>query len=269
MKLRYVCAVLLFLLPRSVAGQLRVPAPVGYVNDFAGVIPQPQRDSIQRIIDEVRAKSGGEIVVVTLPRLEGQPVEDVALQIGRDWKIGQKGAPTDSARNTGTVLLIVPKESSDDGKGHLWIATGTGTSRFFTAAQAGLPLTSNVVNFDIISSTEIIMSFVANTVVPGVGTVTPRDIVKFTATSLGTTTAGSFSLYFKGSNVGLSASSEKIDAIGTLPGGDLQQPIAGVMTAPAGMASLATATVTISRRSRSSVAASTKARSLSTRRPLT
>ena len=137
MKLRYVCAVLLFLLPRSVAGQLRVPAPVGYVNDFAGVIPQPQRDSIQRIIDEVRAKSGGEIVVVTLPRLEGQPVEDVALQIGRDWKIGQKGAPTDSARNTGTVLLIVPKESSDDGKGHLWIATGTGTSRFFTAAQAG------------------------------------------------------------------------------------------------------------------------------------
>jgi len=98
---------------------------------------------------------------------------------------------------------------------------GVAFSRFFTGVQAGLPSTANVVDFEVISSTEIIMSFAANTVVPVAGTVTPMDIVKFTATSLGTTTAGSFSLYFKGSNVGLSTSSEKINAIGTLPGGDL------------------------------------------------
>src|SRR5512141_1731607 len=109
MKPRVLFAVLLLLLPRPALGQLRIPAPVGYVNDFAGVIPQQQRDSIQRIIEEVKAKSGGEIVVVTLPTINGQVPEQVARQIGRDWKIGEAGAPGDSVRNTGTVLLVVPK----------------------------------------------------------------------------------------------------------------------------------------------------------------
>src|SRR5512146_2498155 len=132
MRLRLLCAVLLLMAPAALAGQLRIPAPVGYVNDFAGVIPQQQRDSIQRIIDEVKAKSGGEIVVVTLPTINGQAPEEVARQIGRDWKVGQAGTPGDSVRNTGTVLLVVPKETSTDGHGHVFISTGIGTSRFIT-----------------------------------------------------------------------------------------------------------------------------------------
>ena len=131
------CAAILVAVPRAVAAQLQIPAPVGSVNDFAHIIPPQQADSIQRIIDEVRAKSGGEIVVVTLPSLQGQDPEQVALQIGRQWKIGQKGGPTDTVRNTGTVLLVVPKETSSDHHGHVWISTGEGTARFFTAAQAG------------------------------------------------------------------------------------------------------------------------------------
>ena len=130
-------AVLLLLVPRGAAAQLRIPAPVGYINDFAHVIPPAARDSMQAIIDEVRAKTGGEIVVVTLPSLQGQIPSDVALEIGRDWKVGKKGPPTDPTRNTGVVILVVPKETSDDHRGHLWIATGTGTTEFITAAQAG------------------------------------------------------------------------------------------------------------------------------------
>ena len=45
---------------------VQLPAPRGYVNDFANVIPAATQDHIQKIIDDVRAKSGGEIVVVTL-----------------------------------------------------------------------------------------------------------------------------------------------------------------------------------------------------------
>ena len=92
------------------AGQLQLPRPVGYVNDFADVIPAEQEAQITRIIDEVRAKSGGEIVVVTLPSLERRPASEVALQIGREWRIGQKGEPGDSARNTGAVVLVAPTD---------------------------------------------------------------------------------------------------------------------------------------------------------------
>ena len=71
----------LLLAPQS----LQIPAPVGYVNDFAHVVSADKASTIGRIIDDVRAKSGGEIVVVTLPDLGGRPIEDVSLAIGRQW----------------------------------------------------------------------------------------------------------------------------------------------------------------------------------------
>ena len=113
------------------AAQLQLPEPVGYVNDFADVVDPEVAARIERIIDEVRAKSGGEIVVVTLPSLEGRPIEEVGLQIGREWRIGQQGEPGDAARNTGIVLLLVPSER------RYRVETGLGTTTFIPAADWG------------------------------------------------------------------------------------------------------------------------------------
>src|SRR5690606_24965972 len=111
--------------------QLQIPAPTGYVNDFAGVLQADEIRRIEEVIDEVRAKSGGEIVVVTLPSLDGRPREEVALRIGREWEIGRRGDAGDPARNTGAVVLVVPSERE-------WrIETGLGTMTFLTAAEAG------------------------------------------------------------------------------------------------------------------------------------
>src|SRR3954468_20754889 len=96
-------------------GQLQVPAPIGFVNDFANVIPAENAARIQRIVEDVRAKSGGDIAVVTLPDLKGRDKADVARQIGRGWKVGSAGKPGDPARNVGVVILVVPKETSSDG----------------------------------------------------------------------------------------------------------------------------------------------------------
>ncbi len=43
------------------------PKPVGYVNDFANVIPDDMEKSLERLILEVKQKTGAEIVVVTIP----------------------------------------------------------------------------------------------------------------------------------------------------------------------------------------------------------
>jgi uncharacterized protein len=115
----------------------QIPAPVGYVNDFAHVISADRAATITRIIDDVRAKSGGEIVVVTLPDLGGRPIEEVSLNIGRQWKVGGNGKPGDPARNTGVIILVVPKETSQDGRGHLRIETGNGAEGFITDATTG------------------------------------------------------------------------------------------------------------------------------------
>ncbi|MGH7679960.1 MAG: TPM domain-containing protein, partial [Gemmatimonadaceae bacterium] len=49
--------------------QIQVPQPTGFVNDFANVIPADREARIASIVQDVRQKSGGEIVVVTLPDL--------------------------------------------------------------------------------------------------------------------------------------------------------------------------------------------------------
>src|SRR5690625_2745298 len=116
--MRYVLITLslLFFVPVQGMAQLSLSAPVGFVNDFAGVISSEREVAIRGIIEEVRAKSGGEIVVVTLPSLEGRSRDEVALQIGREWGIGARGEAGDTRRNTGVVILVVPKETSPTGR---------------------------------------------------------------------------------------------------------------------------------------------------------
>ena len=101
---------------------------------------------------------------------------------------------------------------------------GTSFSLYFDGSLVGLD--ALVLDaFAVISPTEILMSFSVNSSVPGIPvTVDDSDIVKFTADSpdsLGANTAGSFSLYFDGSDVGLTKSYEDVDAIELLPDGRL------------------------------------------------
>lgn len=114
-----------------------IPPPTGLVNDFAHVLDQPSIDRMTRIAEDVRNKSRGEIAIVTLPDLAGRDVSDVALRIGREWKVGKIGNPGDPTRNAGAVILVVPKETASDNRGRCYVATGQGTEGFITDADAG------------------------------------------------------------------------------------------------------------------------------------
>ena len=114
-----------------------IPPPRGMVNDFANVMPADQVARLERLVTFVRDKSKGEITVVTLPDIGTRDVGDMALRIGREWKVGANTAIGDAARNAGTVILLVPRETSSDGSGHISITTGQGTEGFLTDGQAG------------------------------------------------------------------------------------------------------------------------------------
>ena len=130
----YLALQLLFLFQTS---QVQIPAPTGYVNDFANVIAPQSRSLIERIVEDVRAKSKGEIVLVTLPSIGDRDVSDIGLRIGREWKVGKLGNPGDQTRNTGAVILLIPKETSADGRGRCWVTTGSGTEGFITDGESG------------------------------------------------------------------------------------------------------------------------------------
>lgn len=114
-----------------------LPAPVGYVNDFAGVIPDDARARLDDLAKRLNAATRGDMVVVTLPDLGGRPVEETALRLGRGWKVGAQAQIGDQARNAGIIILIVPKESASDGRGRCRIEVGQGAEAFITDATAG------------------------------------------------------------------------------------------------------------------------------------
>lgn len=120
------------------------PPPRGYgtasaevVVDQAGALSPDAIARINRIAFDVKSKSGGEMTIVTLPDIGGRDVGDVALRIAREWRLGSNSAVGDRARNAGVVILVVPKETSSDGRGHISIQTGQGTEGFITDGTAG------------------------------------------------------------------------------------------------------------------------------------
>lgn len=107
------------------------------VVDEANVLSSDAKVRINRQIFAVKAASGGELVVVTMPDIAGRDVGDIALRIGREWKVGANAAIGDRARNAAVVVLLIPKETSSDGQGHISIQTGQGAEGFITDATAG------------------------------------------------------------------------------------------------------------------------------------
>ncbi len=117
--------------------QLSVPPPRGYVNDFAGVLDAASIAHMETVITDLRAKTRGEIAVVTLRDLGGRAASDVAVQIGRQWGVGAKGEAGDPAKNLGVVVLLVPLKDHRSGTGEVFIATGRGAEGFLPDARVG------------------------------------------------------------------------------------------------------------------------------------
>ena len=114
-----------------------IPPPRGLVNDFAGVIPAEVAPRIERLAQDVRDRTQAEMAIVTLKDLGGRDPSEVALRIGREWKVGKLADIGDRTRNAGVVILLVPKETSSDGNGYCRIETGQGAEGFITDATAG------------------------------------------------------------------------------------------------------------------------------------
>jgi uncharacterized protein len=115
-----------------------IPAqPVGYVNDFASVVDAESAAQMEDLIQRLRAATGAEIAVVTLPSIGDREASEVALAIGRKWKVGSKAEIGDARRNAGIVLLLVPRRPGDPNSGQIRVEVGQGLEGTVTDAAAG------------------------------------------------------------------------------------------------------------------------------------
>jgi uncharacterized protein len=73
------------------AAQAAFPKPVGYVNDFAGIIPQDVAQKLNGLLQELEEKTTAEVAVVTIADLEGEDIEGYAVDLFENWGLGQRG----------------------------------------------------------------------------------------------------------------------------------------------------------------------------------
>jgi uncharacterized protein len=76
--------------------------------------------------------SGVAIVVVTVPDLEGEPIEDFATRVGTEWGVGRKGED----RGIVVVLSMKPRR--------IYVATGYGVEGFLPDGRVGGIIDSEV-----------------------------------------------------------------------------------------------------------------------------
>ena len=80
------------------------PVLTGRLVDAAHVLPADMAARITQKLTGLETQSQRQLVVATVPDLQGYPISDYANGLFRSWKLGDK------ARNDGVLLLIAPKE---------------------------------------------------------------------------------------------------------------------------------------------------------------
>lgn len=80
------------------------PQLTGRVVDEAGLLSASEEQSLDQALAAHEQKTGEQVVVVTVPSLQGLPIEQYGYQLGRHWGIGQKD------EDTGALLIVAPEE---------------------------------------------------------------------------------------------------------------------------------------------------------------
>ncbi len=123
---------LLILASPALASEPNFPQLTGRVVDDAGVLDTWTQSELSDILSAHEGATGEQVVVVTLPSLQGYSIEDFGYQLGRHWGIGQKG------KNNGVLLIVAPKDHK------VRIEVGYGLEGTLTDAQSRIIIEQSI-----------------------------------------------------------------------------------------------------------------------------
>ncbi|HNI89138.1 MAG TPA: TPM domain-containing protein, partial [Leptospiraceae bacterium] len=108
-------SIIIFLLLQTASiFALDVPYLSGRVVDEAGILSEETKSSLEKKLIEQEKKTSNQLVVLTIPSLEGEVLEDYSIKVATTWKLGQKG------KDNGVLLLI----AKDDRKLRIEVGYG-------------------------------------------------------------------------------------------------------------------------------------------------
>ena len=104
-RIRAVAAALLLCLWGAAAlAAPQFPPLSGRVTDAADLLDPAQEQALGAKLESLEKQTGRQLVVATIPDLQGYAIEDYGYQLGRTWGIGRKDV------NDGALLIVAPNE---------------------------------------------------------------------------------------------------------------------------------------------------------------
>ena len=100
-KVLLLCALLL---ATASLAQQAIPRNDGWVTDGADFLSPQQEQALEALMESYKVGSGHEIALLTVPDLGGRSLERYALEVSREWGLGEKG------RNNGALLFVAKAE---------------------------------------------------------------------------------------------------------------------------------------------------------------
>jgi uncharacterized protein len=83
---------------------LDVPQLKGYVNDYANMMSASARSKLEGELKAFERSDSTQIVILTIPSLGGEPLEDYSIKVAEAWKVGQKG------KDNGIIFLVANQD---------------------------------------------------------------------------------------------------------------------------------------------------------------
>jgi uncharacterized protein len=116
--------ILIFLSPHF-SFALDVPKLEGYINDYARMISPSAKARIEKDLRAFEQSDSTQVIILTIPSLEGETVDGFAIKVAEAWKIGKKN------KDNGIILLIAKQERK------IRIEVGRGLEGKMTDLMAG------------------------------------------------------------------------------------------------------------------------------------
>ncbi len=101
------------------------PTPKGFVNDFAAVLDQASRHRLEERLAVYERETTNEIAIAIFPSFGGRTIENVAVTLFEEWKIGKR------ANNNGILIVAAIQDR------RVRIEVGYGLEGKVTDAEAG------------------------------------------------------------------------------------------------------------------------------------
>lgn len=101
---------------------LEIPKPEAYVNDYAFLLNQSQRNKLERKLRKFDQKTTNQIVVLTIDsdKLDEENFEEFAIDLSNSWGVGVAG------KDNGLTIILSPTLRK------IRISTGFGTRKIIT-----------------------------------------------------------------------------------------------------------------------------------------